>query len=318
MAHAEFERFPFAIASGTIDAASIIARESGFIPTRRIQQIIDEVVEEAPPPPPTYSEEELQAAKEDAYRDGFNDGEKKGLAFAQSEIANIEQAALEQIPQIIEQMQSAFATYEQFASQQKQVLPQLALALAKKICGHLPPEHLLEQVVRHTTECIEVMLGEPQLHVFVHPSLCDKVEERLASHFANHHEPGDVIIHADGALAMSDCRVEWKSGGMEYSHDAVLAQLDELVAGISSQDVTVKSVSAEDIALVTEDIEPELNDVVSEAIAQQLSVDDIPPIPEDPAPREPMQAAEQSHMIVPDKGKNSDDNHTATDDNNKD
>ena len=293
----EFIRFPFSVISGDIIEGHAVARgRQSFAPTKRIQRT-KVTVEEEEPPPPTFSEEELEAAKEEAYRHGFEDGEKKGLAYAQSDVAKIEQAALDQVPHIIEQMKSIFASYNQFAVEQKQSLPQLSLALAKKICGDLPPEYLLEQVVHYTTECIEQMLGEPELHVYVHPALTDRVEQRLAQQFANSHEPGDVLIHSDDALALSDCRVEWRAGGMEYVHGTILEQLETLVASISH------SAGQRDDAAPANHEEPVLDDVVSDAIAQQLADDDIPPIPEDPQPtanEEIHTAGEQGSVIIPD------------------
>lgn len=275
MTQAGFERFPFLVASGDAATGEIIAREKTFVATRRIEKVIEVVQEEEPPPPPTFSEEQMREAEEIGYRKGFDDGEKKGLAHAESEIAKIEQAALDVLPSVKTQMKSVLTHYNLFLREQQQALPKLALALAKKLYGDLPPEHLLEQLTGHVTSCLEMMLGEPELHVYVHPDIGDKMEERLAAHFANSHEPGDVLIHKDAALKLGDCRVEWLTGGMEYRSGEVLAKLETIVNDLSNS-----AVSNPQHTLINLDGDPELNDAVAGAIAGQLADDEIPPIPQ--------------------------------------
>lgn len=302
MTRAEFERFPFSFTGTNIAPGELIARDKSFIPTRHIQNIIEEVAEEEEPPPPTFSEQELKEAEEIAYRKGFDDGERKGLSFAQSEVAKIEQAALDMLPNLTRQMQQILAHYTEFTGQHKQMLPKLSLAIGKKLYGELPPEHMVSQLEKHTIACIEVMLGEPELHVHVHPDLSDIMEQRLAAHFANSHEPGDVLIHKDEKLALSDCRIEWRTGGMEYSANKIMHQLEALVESISASatndhQVTLLNTDGEDNS--------DVSHAVAGAIAGQLAKDEIPPIPEDPMDKSNPTGGNgiaQTTHITPDQG----------------
>ena len=311
----EFERFPFSISGLDPESSGAIIGDNTFIQTKRVEKIIPKVEEDLPPPPPTFSEQDLQAAKEEAYRRGFNDGERKGKAWADSEIAKTEQAALELTPKIIEHVAELFERYNQFTTEQKEASIQLSLAIAKKMTAGLPDEYFFEQVAQHTIECTEKMLGEPQIHIYVHPTLSDKMEQRLAKHFAGSHEPGDVIIHAEETLQQLDCRIEWTSGGMEYKHGTVQAELEEIVRGLSPnitapiiEEATLAAPVAADVATTpaepsetlaeatkaaastpteeastpSEAAEP-VDQAVASAIAGQLANDDIPPIPELPS-----------------------------------
>ena len=318
---AEFERFPFSLTGLDPEAGGTIIGDKTFIQTKRIQKIIKKVEEDLPPPPPTFNEQELQEAKEEAYRRGFNDGENKGKSWADSEIAKTEKAALALTPKIIEHAEELFERYNQFAIEQKEAALQLSLAIAKKMTASLPDEHFFEQVAQHTIECTEKMLGEPEIHIYVHPTLSDKMEQRLAKHFANSHEPGDVIIHAEEALAQLDCRIEWASGGMEYKQGSVHAQLKEMISDLS-QSMAAQQASDAAADNSSEDLETQPSDnvaaanagarafsvpprggasanaptqpeapkpdapidnAVADAIASQLADDQIPPIPELPA-----------------------------------
>ena len=303
----EFERFPFSITGLGAEADGTVIGRDTFVPTKRVEKIIKKEEEELPPPPPTFSEAELEQAKEEAYRKGFNDGENKGKSWADSEIAKTEQAALELTPKIIEHAAELFERYNQFATEQKEAALQLSLTIAKKITNSLPDEHFFEQVAQHTIKCTEKMLGEPEIHIYVHPTLSDKMEQRLASHFASSHEPGDVIIHSEATLELFDCRIEWASGGMEYKHGSVQKQLEEIIEdfsqSIASQppkqetpQVTPENAEAAineqqdkastdgDVPTQPETIEEDVpvNDAVANAIASQLADDNIPPIPELP------------------------------------
>lgn len=287
------------MAKAELASAGMIAYTKDFVPTTRPKAKEEIVKEEEPPPPPTFSEAELQAAKEEAYRKGFNDGEKTGKAYAHSDIAKTEQACMEIMPHLAAQIKTMASQYNQFVLEQKTLLPQLTLAIAQKILGDVPPEHLAEQISQKVIACVEAMLGEPEIHIYVHPQLSDVIESRLAKHFANSHEPGDVLIHADDAIPLTDCRVEWRNGGMTYSPGQALSKMQTII------DEMCQSVAHTHEEMTVPDVDVDINAAVKDAIDRQLAYDDIPPIPESAPEAEASaskDAATHNQPITPDDG----------------
>lgn len=221
-----------------------------FVPQYSSKPAAEETNEPPPPPPPpTYSEAELQAARDDGYRKGFNDGEKQGLSVAQSEMAMVDQNIRELMQPLAEKLHMLFVHYDQFILAQKQSTPLLAGAIAKKIAGDALHAAPMANIEHKCIECIDQMLGEAEIHVYVHPSLSDALEDRLVKHFAQSHEPGNVLIHKDEALETSACRIEWKNGGLQYNPTNLMAQMDTLVLGIAgAEEHTHEAVTPENIA----------------------------------------------------------------------
>lgn len=272
-----FETFPFRLSTGQMRPLDGPVIGKAFAPTKR-REVIIEMPPETPPPPPTFSEAELAAAKEAAYQRGFEEGEMKGKAIANSELAKLDQSILALIPGITQKVHTSLQHYRAFIDEQKQAMPKLAEACAKKLCGDLPPEFLLEQLTKRTIDCVERILGEPEIFVFVHPDLSDNLETKLAAHFAKSHEPGDIFIHKDPELPLSDCRVEWQFGGMAYQQGVVEQALQRMIEGLSQQPAAAETDEALEALLSDAHIES----AVSEAIAHQLTNHEIPPIPDDP------------------------------------
>jgi flagellar assembly protein FliH len=230
----QFERITLKPFTAGVVVNSDVATRKVFVPQYGRRHVVEEPVEELPPPPPTFSEAELQAAREEGYRNGFNDGEKKGLAFAESEIAMVDKNIHALMQPIADKVVGLFVHYDQFIKQQKQSMPSLAFAIAKKVAGEALQQHALANIEHVSMQCIDRMLGEPELHIYVHPTLSDALEAKLIKHFAGSHEPGDVLIHKDEALDLSACRIEWKHGGLNYNPSDILAEMERTTAGIAA------------------------------------------------------------------------------------
>jgi len=246
----QFERITLRAFTPGVVVNSDIATRKVFVPQYGRRHMEEALKEELPPPPPTFSEDELQAAREEGYRRGFNDGEKKGLTFSESEMAIVDKNIHELMQPIAEQVVALFAHYDQFIVQQKQSMPSLAFIIAKKVAGEALQGNALANVEHVARQCIDRMLGEPELHIYVHPTLSDILEIKLTKYFASSHEPGDVLIHKDDALELSACRIEWKHGGLTYDPATILEEMERTAAGIAAAEAHMhEEITAETVLL---------------------------------------------------------------------
>lgn len=229
----QFERLTLQQFTPGLPVASGSGHTKAFVANKHPKKIAEKQKEELPPPPPTFNEAELQAAKDESYRSGFIDGEKKGLAVAESEMAQVDRQIHALMKPLSETMLSVFRHYDHFVLQQKQATAQLAGAIAKKIAGEALRESPLPNIEQVCIRCIEQMLGEAEMHIYVHPALADQLEEKLVKHFSRSHEPGNVLIHKDDGCDTRSCRIEWKHGGLHYDPASIMSAMDQLVAGIA-------------------------------------------------------------------------------------
>ncbi|MCD8569197.1 MAG: hypothetical protein LRY50_13090 [Geovibrio sp.] len=159
---------------------------------------------------------------------------KKGLSLAESEIAQIDKQIMGLMQPLASKMIDIFAHYNRFILSQKQTSIMLASAIAEKIAGDALAENPLANVEQVCKTCIEQMLGEAEMHIYVNTLIADQLEEKLIQHFSRSHEPGHVLIHKDEKLALSACRIEWKHGGLQYDPASVKQEMQRLVESISA------------------------------------------------------------------------------------
>lgn len=191
--------------------------------------------EEAPaaPPPPAITEDDLKAAEQEGYRRGFLDGEREGRQIADGERFRNEKQLAQSLSALAEPIDAMLAHYHAHLRAQKQALPALALAIARKVAGKALEERALLELEPEIAACIETMLGEAHIVVTVHDELAPLLEEHLSARLSHRREPGEVSIIGDGTMPKSDFRIQWASGGAERDTEALWAKVEKLVSDLS-------------------------------------------------------------------------------------
>jgi flagellar assembly protein FliH len=109
------------------------------------------------------------------------------------------------------------------------MLPDLALAIAKKIIGrelkHTPLSALRETVV----ECVSRLIDEPRIIIYVHSELMQPMQTELRQIAQNEGFPGVLEVRSDDQLAQTDCRIEWRNGLVERQLGQLLSQVETLL-----------------------------------------------------------------------------------------
>ncbi|PZQ44557.1 MAG: flagellar protein FlbE [Micavibrio aeruginosavorus] len=166
----------------------------------------EEVVEDLPPPPPTFSEEELSAAKDIAFEQGRQLGQKE-------QIESREQFVAQSLEKIAENFSRLFAA----ETMRENIFEKEALRLGVMIVDLLFPS--LNERVGHgeALKAIEKTLAEhrktKEIKICVPAGLKGEVETLISRLRASEHEEVLWRVIEDPALSPGDCTMEWGDGG---------------------------------------------------------------------------------------------------------
>ncbi len=196
--------------------------------------VVEKLVEEAPPAPPapTFDEDQLQQARIEAKKLGYNEGIMAGLAQAQVEIDAQTQDAEKALAAIGEQVVALSSSYTNILKQQSLEVSELALMIAKKVAGEALKERSVEVIAALVVRCLPVLYGRPRITIELSPDTLPKAEQRLKEYLVNHGYEGDVQFRANPALAQADVRVDWASGLAERSTATLWHDIELLLSRI--------------------------------------------------------------------------------------
>ena len=212
----------------SLDSAAVeqhAARGGGL----SLPSLAPEPEQPAPPPPQAITESDLKRAEQEGYRRGFLEGEKEGKMQVEGDQARVAAQLEASVARLSAQMQEVLSAQRGELAQVQKFLPRLALAIARKVAGKaldVNPLPLIEEVV---LQCIERILGTPQIIVTVNAALAEPLEEKLAAHFAHNQEPGEITIRGDERVGIADCRIAWGEGQAVRSTEALWGEIERLV-----------------------------------------------------------------------------------------
>jgi flagellar assembly protein FliH len=172
---------------------------------------------------PTYSEEELEAAREQAR----SEGHQAGLAQARTEI---EQIVANTLTSVDGSIASLIGRYEQDFADVRRDAAEMAVAVARKLAPALIARQPAAEVEALVTECLADLRDEPRVVVRASELVVDALKPRIENIAAGNAFPGRVILLPDDNLQGADCRVEWADGGVEREIEALDRRIDEAVS----------------------------------------------------------------------------------------
>lgn len=184
---------------------------------------------ETPPPPPTFSEEQLNAAKRDAYQQGFLDGTKEGYNQAQSEQADTHRLLMEGLDNFTKNIAPIFAQYKGHCAKIRHDMPILALSIANKVAGAaLSKEHIsiIEAAAQKT---LEMIISEPEVTVTVNSRLADTLSEKIKQIAGQGKYAQNIKVTADDNMPVSNYRIEWKNGSLERNTEKLWQQMEKAI-----------------------------------------------------------------------------------------
>ena len=164
----------------------------------------------------------VAAAEARAYRDGFDAGQREAKAESDRRAAT----ALEEIRISVQGIAARYAGVE---ARMETEAVDVAIAVARKLCGELVAAEPLGEIVGLIRECFAQLVATPHLVVRINESLYEGARERFERLAKQSGFEGRLVILAEPEIATGDCRIEWADGGVVLERAAIDAKINELV-----------------------------------------------------------------------------------------
>jgi flagellar assembly protein FliH len=171
------------------------------------------------------------AVHEAGLRDAETSGYRRGFAAAKAEVmAEAEQrtaAALERIVATLEGVKRGLSGVE---ARLETEAVDVAVAVAKKLAAALIEREPLAEISALAMDCFRHLVTAPHVVVRVndaqHATVGKPIEEMVRARGLS----GHLIVLAEPAIQVGDCRIEWADGGVNRDRRATEAAIDDAVA----------------------------------------------------------------------------------------
>ena len=167
---------------------------------------------------PVYSQEQLEAAREEGWGEGRQDGRREAM----QELEAAAQAALQRVAAALEQMRLA---QEQRWSEAAAV----AVLVARKIAAAAIEAAPLAEIEATIETCLGEFREEPRVVIRVAEPLVETLAARLEAITERHGLTTEIVVLGDDGFAEGDCRIEWADGGAERIGAHLEAAVEEAV-----------------------------------------------------------------------------------------
>jgi flagellar assembly protein FliH len=174
------------------------------------------------PATPSEIAQKIAAAEANAYRDGYDAGQREAKAESDRRAA----LALEEIGIAIRTIATRFSGIE---SRMETEAVDVAVAVARKLCGALIASEPLGEITGLVRDCFSHLVSTPHLVVRINESLYEVARERIERMAKQSGFDGRLVILAEPEIETGDCRIEWADGGVVLERTAIEAKIDELV-----------------------------------------------------------------------------------------
>jgi flagellar assembly protein FliH len=174
------------------------------------------------PATPSEIAQKIAAAEANAYRNGYDVGQREAKAESDRRAA----LALEEIGIAIRTIATRFSGIE---SRMETEAVDVAVAVARKLCGALIASEPMGEITGLVRDCFSHLVSTPHLVVRINDSLYEAARERIERMAKQSGFDGRLVILAEPEIETGDCRIEWADGGVVLERAAIEAKIDELV-----------------------------------------------------------------------------------------
>lgn len=189
------------------------------------QNIADEIIEEIEEViVPTFSEEELAAAKLEAYETGMQDGSQKASETIERETLSVIRAISQHITEL-------FAVQEQVNNRLMGDGIGIAASITRKMFPDLNERNGINEINRLIETTLLRLIEEPRVVIRINPELLESIGSRIDGLKAGAGYEGRIVLKEDDSIAHGDCRIEWGDGSAERNTAALWQAIDDIVNG---------------------------------------------------------------------------------------
>lgn len=231
----------------------------------------------------TFTEEEMNNQRQQALKEGRQQGVTETLDGIENNIANV-------FAKIDETMSGLFKIQREDNAHTRKEAISVASAVVGKLFSNLDAEHGFDEVVKLTEETLDGLLREPAIAIHVNDAYAGSMQERLGQYLHRRDFQGKFSVTGDGDMAAGDCRIEWATGSAERSSAMILD---------AAQDVIAHNLNSEAPAEV-EAVLPEIPEAIDAPVQpQELPADEASENDTNAAPPEAMGADDTDVAAAP-------------------
>lgn len=177
--------------------------------------------EDLPPPPPVFSLEELEAAKAQAYKDGFAAAEAEAKASRAQALANIFDTISRDMKKLFDNEDLREESYE-FE----------AVILAERIFKHVFPLYAevagFDELKATMRKIIQEHNGEGRIRVAVHPDMLEGTQSFLVM-LSETNPDLRFDVKGDETIGLGGCKLGWEHGGAIRNSEAMALQIRQIL-----------------------------------------------------------------------------------------
>jgi len=224
---------------------------------------------------PMFSEEDLEAARQE----GFNIGKENGSTET---LAGIENTISDALSRIADQISELFNRQSEF----NQEITSESILLIKNVNRKLFPvmnkQGALDEVVEFSQDLLSKFLTEPRITIRVHEEIAEPLKQRVLQFLEGRNFHGDLMVSGNEDISAGSCQVEWSSGSAERNPEMLLSEIEERF--LTATDNVLLAKSSNQLASSAERSQTESDTTVFDAkmksVEQHESVNDITEITE--------------------------------------
>jgi flagellar assembly protein FliH len=111
---------------------------------------------------------------------------------------------------------------------------EVAVAVARKLAPALLAREPFAEISALASECFRQLIASPHIAVRINDALYATAKEKLDEIVRARNYEGRLVVLAEPAIAVGDCRIEWADGGINRDSAAADAAIGEAVASYVS------------------------------------------------------------------------------------
>ena len=170
----------------------------------------------------TYTEEEVVERVEQAKKEAYNKGITDAANSSQAQIQHL----LTEIDKLLQEKLSEMSTIKEELSKG---FRSMGISLLETLVPSLIKEQAVELLNNFLRQNFENFVKEPKLTFYFNPEILVKTQEMLGALAHKNDYEGKIVLHKDKNLAISECRIEWENGGVEYNTTQMLETAKALI-----------------------------------------------------------------------------------------
>lgn len=170
----------------------------------------------------TFDEDDLAAARAQAYADG----EQAGMAAAAS---GVEANAAQVLERIAEGLQGTAQDFTSFSEDWRRDTVDVAVSIGRKLAAKLIAEQPMAEIEAMVLDCVGQLREEPRLVIRVSGAVSDAIRDRIDHIATRTGFEGHLVVLPDETMTDQDCRIEWAQGGIERSVEDTEAAIHRAV-----------------------------------------------------------------------------------------